>query len=125
MMDPVAKEAWMTALRSGEYKQTRGQLCDHEGKMCCLGVLYDVAVDGDWDVEDNNEGIDPDLVDGDSWDWGIKIDKDAKYIQTTDLTDEILTQLGLTEDDQIYLVSMNDLQRKRFPTIANWVEANL
>jgi hypothetical protein len=30
--------AWLAALRSGKYKQGRGQL-QHSGKYCCLGVL--------------------------------------------------------------------------------------
>jgi hypothetical protein len=42
-MDPVAKHAWVQALRSGEYPQGRGAL--HQGtKWCALGVLVDVAI---------------------------------------------------------------------------------
>mgnify|MGYP001438297913 CR=1 FL=1 len=33
---------WVKALRSGEYKQTRGTLVDRDG-FCCLGVLCDIA----------------------------------------------------------------------------------
>jgi hypothetical protein len=35
--------AWFTALRSGEYEQTRDGLLGHDNKRCCLGVLLDVA----------------------------------------------------------------------------------
>lgn len=41
-MDEKLKADWVRALRSGEYKQTRGTLTDGEG-FCCLGVLCKVA----------------------------------------------------------------------------------
>jgi hypothetical protein len=33
---------WITALRSGNYKQTKNVLKDEKGGFCCLGVLCDV-----------------------------------------------------------------------------------
>lgn len=56
-MDPAVKAQWLTALRSGEYKQTggtlKGRTLDDDGYatgpvgFCCLGVLCDVvAPDG-------------------------------------------------------------------------------
>lgn len=40
-MNPQIKERWLKALRSGEYKQGKGQLkCGDE--FCCLGVLSDI-----------------------------------------------------------------------------------
>lgn len=45
-MNAQIKEAWLTALRSGAYKQGRGQL-HVEDTFCCLGVLCDLhAKDG-------------------------------------------------------------------------------
>lgn len=48
-MNPVVKAKWIAALRSGDYKQSRGQLrtterSDGLGRegYCCLGVLCDV-----------------------------------------------------------------------------------
>lgn len=41
-MNPEVKEKWLTALRSGEYPQTKGALHNTEG-YCCLGVLCDIA----------------------------------------------------------------------------------
>lgn len=43
MMNPEAKAAWTTALRSGEYEQGLAAL-NLGGKFCCLGVLCDIAV---------------------------------------------------------------------------------
>jgi len=40
-MKPKVKEKWLKALRSGEYKQTKGQLKDEKG-YCCLGVLCEL-----------------------------------------------------------------------------------
>lgn len=36
-------EKWVTALRSGEYKQTKAKLKDSTGH-CCLGVLCELAL---------------------------------------------------------------------------------
>jgi hypothetical protein len=43
-MPKEIKDKWLTALRSGEYQQGKGMLCN-ENKYCCLGVL-EMAVDG-------------------------------------------------------------------------------
>lgn len=40
-MNDNAKK-WVEAIRSGDYKQGRGQLADGEGKFCCLGVACDL-----------------------------------------------------------------------------------
>lgn len=40
-MDAELKAKWIAALRSGEFKQTRGYLKDDAG-YCCLGVLCKV-----------------------------------------------------------------------------------
>jgi hypothetical protein len=38
-MDNDIKERWVTALRSGEYRQGRGSLHPDADTYCCLGVL--------------------------------------------------------------------------------------
>ena len=40
-MNPRIKQRWLEALRSGEYKQTTGNLQNSDG-FCCLGVLCDL-----------------------------------------------------------------------------------
>lgn len=47
-VDVAMTRALIEALRSGKYKQTRGTLADETG-MCCLGVLCDIWIDGDWE----------------------------------------------------------------------------
>jgi hypothetical protein len=41
-MNKAIKRRWVKALRSGEYKQTKGALRADSG-YCCLGVLCDLA----------------------------------------------------------------------------------
>lgn len=38
MLDKEFKEKWIAALRSGEYQQGIGELCNSDNKYCCLGV---------------------------------------------------------------------------------------
>ena len=44
-MNPVVKEKWLEALRSGEYKQVDGFLRTRSDGYCCLGVLSQIASD--------------------------------------------------------------------------------
>ena len=41
-MNARIKRKWVTALRSGKYKQGRWHLRDEGGGYCCLGVLCDL-----------------------------------------------------------------------------------
>ena len=55
-MNPKVKESWVSALRSGQYKQTRFKL-KSQGGFCCLGVLCDLyskETGEEW-VEDENK----------------------------------------------------------------------
>lgn len=52
-MNKDLQDKWVKALRSGKYEQGAERLCtqtdsDQEAKFCCLGVLYDIAVDDYW-----------------------------------------------------------------------------
>lgn len=38
-----AQQAWVDALRSGDYRQGRSYLQDDQGRFCCLGVACEVA----------------------------------------------------------------------------------
>lgn len=41
-MNPEIKQKWLSALRSGKYKQGKGRLRAQD-TFCCLGVLCDIA----------------------------------------------------------------------------------
>jgi len=47
-MNPQIKQKWVSALRSGDYKQTQHRLRKEDG-FCCLGVLCDLY------IKENNE----------------------------------------------------------------------
>lgn len=52
---PEVKTAWLAALRSGEYKQTDGQLkiANRDGTFshCCLGVLCEIIDASAWTTD--------------------------------------------------------------------------
>lgn len=41
-MQKELEESWVKALRSGEYEQGQGALCNN-GQYCCLGVLAEIT----------------------------------------------------------------------------------
>jgi len=57
MMNPVIKQKWIEALRSGEYSQAKFRLYDGQS-YCCLGVLCDLYLkenNQEWTVLSNTE----------------------------------------------------------------------
>lgn len=53
---PEHKAKWLTALRSGKYKQGQLVLRNRRNEYCCLGVLCDVLKDeigGYWELHDS------------------------------------------------------------------------
>lgn len=54
-MPAKLKKKWVKALRSGEYGQAEGVLCDGKGNFCCLGVLEHVAMNGEVEVDTEYE----------------------------------------------------------------------
>lgn len=44
-MNAEIRDEWVRRLRSGDYAQGTGALCDEAERYCCLGVLCEVAVD--------------------------------------------------------------------------------
>lgn len=104
-MQPEIKERWITALRSGDYPQTRCQLRSEKPEYCCLGVLCDIAVQdglGEWDGE---EYVSP-----------------SGGRRTGYLPLNVLDWSGLTEDGMADLVKLNDTNGLAFDAIADYVE---
>jgi hypothetical protein len=92
-MKESLKKEWIAALRSGEYKQGEGFLhtADTE-EFCCLGVLCDIAIDGDWIATTSGSGRPVWSLDGSS---GMP-------------TGGTLDQLGLRASVASRLAAMND-----------------
>lgn len=119
-MDAEIKAKWIAALRSGEYRQGRETMRQGD-RYCCLGVLCD--------------------VDGAQWELAVRKD-DLFYAPgygIEQLEPDVRDDLGLTDDEHMALLSMNDGNisddeaarwgvEKRphtFAEIADWIEANL
>lgn len=128
-MEPQLKSEWITALRSGEYKQNSGVLKgvivtlgdgeyiedDQEIGHCCLGVLCEVLAKqgvGEW----GTDGV-TFFFGNDSYSTSL----------TGDLVNskKLLTDIGLSEASQDRLISMNDVERRNFDEIADHIEEYL
>ena len=91
------RRVYLEALKSGRYKQCAGQLRDND-KFCLLGVAVDLFGEGHWFGN------------------GYQADE----YRTTKYPDyRSVLKLGLTRDDQDYMVKLNDTDRYRFEEIAD------
>jgi hypothetical protein len=112
-MNAKLKAKWVKALRSGQYDQTEGKLCNSTGDaFCCLGVLLDIqgAV---WRQpnEDEYGGLIPVTPKANRRIGDIDIDVQA-------------WRGGLSDTQAGELSGMND-DGESFSKIANYIEANL
>ena len=116
-MDPVIKEQWTKALRSGEYKQGKLRLNKFklpEGTVyCCLGVLCDLhnkaTGEGQWsDVIEASEGF---MV--------REYDGTRNYI-----SNPVRSWSRLSPKAEMDLSDANDMGAD-FSAIADWIEEHL
>lgn len=110
MVNQLATELmlkWREELRSGMRKQGNGSLANSRGEFCCLGVVCDMMK---LDYEDTGKTL--------IYSYGPL----EKFPLTSSLPSGILVVLGITQDDQIFLISMNDRLGKTFLEIADWLE---
>lgn len=131
-MDPEIKELWLDALRSGEFKQSKGLLWgdirdrhdDPTGELgyCCLGVLCKVM---GWDLHDADGRIFTGIASGPPELVGPNASA-GDIISATDATDDYLvgTVSGLTHNNRSYLASLND-NGMTFAEIADVIEREL
>jgi hypothetical protein len=100
------KEAWIKALRSGEYKQGKRWL-KKDDKFCCLGVLCDVIDGTKWSKSGSE------LFEGECY-------GNAGYSYLP-----WFENIHLTEKLQDELTTQNDKLDKNFHEIADYIETNL
>jgi hypothetical protein len=120
VMNKKLKQKWITALKSGVYKQTTGKLKDNTG-YCCLGVLCEVA---GYKAELNSSywgfalpTYDVDLDDCQSFEVGALTDKLADEFGIASYTDYLM---GLNDGD-----AANNVKSAPFKQIADWIEATI
>lgn len=110
-MKRAERDAWVAALRSGEYQQGVGTLRSAAG-YCCLGVAAEVVLKCEW--------VDKGL--------GRFTAQVGDHVLATDLAPRLGSRkpdlLGLTYEQQNEVMGMNDAGHS-FAEIADWVEANI
>lgn len=118
-MKPDIKKLWVEALRSGEFKKTKGVLRDAEGNLpeyCCLGVLSELyrraTGEGCWMGSTflNSDCILSRPVER----WAGLVEPDPHV-----LSDGCMRPLSVLND------GIDGIQEKSFLQIANMIEASL
>jgi hypothetical protein len=105
-MKPDVKQAWLTALRSGDYQQGQGYLRQGD-QYCCLGVLCDLygkAVGPEWHEEEG--------------------DVHSMHGEETTLPFNVQEWAGVDDPSPLDLVAMND-NGSTFEELANIIEEGL
>ena len=94
------KQAWIKALRSGDYIQGKHSLLKEDGSRCCLGVLSAIL-----SVELSSKESDGPLI------------HVARY--------EPIVEAGLSSADIDMLINLNDTGSRSFSEIADWIAVSL
>lgn len=114
-MDKDIKAKWLTALRSGEFKQGNGKLKDGD-EFCCLGVLCSAlgAEFGEFFDEDRHFEFVPVM--------GGQVISD---VENTELSASFKEQIGISGYEEQELINKNDLDCLSFNEIADYIEKEL
>ena len=138
-MKPEIKSKWTSALRSGDYKQTDGQLNNGEG-LCCLGVLCEIAVqDGVIQKTPPVADADETLHSPGTVGYRSVLETGGTYTEYDILPEEVMVWAGLDsrnppvqfrwdeeEETVTFVISdLNDDKRLTFPEIADVIEEQL
>lgn len=117
------KEAWLKALRSGDYKQGEGLLySSFDGSFCCLGVYCDAVID--IHERDKIGDIGPITL---NCEWI----SDLPDSLTTDVPEILMEPGGVDGTITEKLSMMNDDRNpageiiNNFDVIADWIDANI
>lgn len=126
-MTPVTKQAWIDALRSGEFNQCTGALgkLDPEGggiNYCCLGVLATLVGAGHSFTPDDGDGILVfDFGDGSEDSGIIPLSVRDTILEDLDLNQTINGPAG-TKDDLMRTLSSKNDRGATFNEIADYLE---
>lgn len=111
-LDQKIKTDWLTALRSGDYPQSRSDLKNQNG-FCCLGVLADLQKP-EWVLAERSGRMVP-FLNGECL---------AAHSSSGQLGSDFMRQVGLAHDDARVLMEKND-GGDTFEQIATFIEGNL
>lgn len=106
------KKRWISALRSGKYKQTSEYLCDDRG-WCCLGVLCDLVDSSRWSEVDEDEHT-----------YARSYRFDYNTIEREFPDYDWLNDIGLDLNIARYLAASND-EGESFNTLADFIEESV
>ena len=113
-MDKDVKEQWLTALRSGEYKQCIGELKNNSGEHCCLGVLLET------------QGWKETTFYKDKSIFSNYVSQEGVINHEENELDEYTADsFGLNRQHQVKLMKLNDDTGWSFNLIARWIEDHL
>jgi hypothetical protein len=113
-MDKDVKEQWLTALRSGEYKQCIGELKNPGGEHCCLGVLLQSQ---GWETT-------PYHKDNADYTYYMSPQGDINN-EECELSENTRSEFGLTRPQEVHLMKLNDDKGWSFKLISKWIEDHL
>jgi len=112
------RKAWLEALRSGEFRQGTGYLCQNDPNnekedsplfFCCLGVACEKVLG----LTRERRG---DFV------WKYDTEDEEYFYIDTELMSAQRIALGLSDKNVAELIEMNDTQCASFEEIANFIE---
>ena len=112
------KEPWLTALRSGKYKQGKGFLRSKEGRYCCLGVAHEV-----WGGQWRDDMRDTLAYRTQFGGMGSLPTWEDYPVEARDAMTQ-MSPMGAAGSVAMTLATMND-KNCTFEHIADWIEKNL
>ena len=119
-MQKTMKKKWVKALRSGEYQQTRGALCNRNSRKkpsyCCLGVLCDVTGLGKWSKLRGEDFVAFYFIDP-------KTGKEEEAVTSTPIS--LDDKYNIERNEIINLIHMNDDKGCSFEEIAAFIEEKM
>jgi hypothetical protein len=118
MMNPEIKAMWVSALRSGNYKQGHGSLRNTDNEYCCLGVLCDLMpnADGKWYIVEEHYGS--------IYEFAGMSELLPESVMVWANLDSPNPKINLGRGEYVELSVLNDMRRYTFEAIAIVIEAS-
>ncbi len=112
------KKQWVKALRSAKFEQGRECLRDTDNNFCCLGVACHLLRPNLWAKRENSSAFIMRMLPS-------SVEGNADSFSEAYMPVQLAKKVGLCDEAQGHLASMNDDDDCSFEEIANWIEENL